>query len=100
MADLLNANFHFNQYQWYRLTIVWDLVGSNPELKLYVDGRCVVQTAAFDPADYDLTNGQSLLLGFGKHDHFNGKIRDLRIYRRALSDADLSVVRKQLPASR
>ena len=34
-------------------------------------------------------NGQPLLVGFGQHDHFNGKMRDLRMYNRARSDPDL-----------
>ena len=67
-------------------------------LKLYVDGQCVARSAPFDPGDYDLTNGQPLLIGFGQHDHFNGKMRDLRIYRRAMVDEELAGLREQSPA--
>ena len=72
-------------------------VKSGGLLKLYVDGECVVQTGPFDPAKYNLTNKQPLLVGFGSHDHFNGKMRDLRIYRRALVDADLAILGKTKP---
>ena len=75
-------------------------VKADGSLMLYVDGRCVARTAQFDPADCDLTHRQPLLVGFGKHDYFNGKMRDLRIYRRALSDADLANLCKNTPAGR
>ncbi|MHC4403235.1 MAG: LamG-like jellyroll fold domain-containing protein [Planctomycetota bacterium] len=67
-------------------------------LKLYVDGQCVAQSTPFDPGDYDLTNGQPLLIGFGSHDHFNGRMRDLLIYRRAMVDEELAALREQSPA--
>lgn len=72
-------------------------VKADGSLKLYVDGRRVAQTAQFDPADCDLTNRQPLLVGFGKHDHFNGKMRDLRMYRRALSEEELANFCKNSP---
>jgi hypothetical protein len=64
-------------------------------LKLYVDGQCVARSAPFEPGDYDLSNGQPLRIGFGSHDHFNGKMRDLRIYRRAMVDDELAALRKR-----
>ena len=73
-------------------------VKNDGSLKLYVDGQCVARAAQFDQAHCDITNRQPLLVGFGQHDHFNGKIRDLRIYRRALSDADLATLCKNTPA--
>ena len=67
-------------------------------LKLYVDGRCVARSTPFEPAQFNLANKRPLLVGFGQHDHFNGKMRDLKIYARALSDAD--VLALQAPADR
>jgi len=58
-------------------------------LKLYINGALVAKSTRFDPSAYDLANRHPLLLGFGQHDHFNGKMLDLRIYRRALSDSEL-----------
>ena len=72
-------------------------VKSGGTLKLYVDGVCVARTEPFDPAKYNLTNKQPLLVGFGSHDYFNGKMRDLRIYRRALGDADVQKLGKTKP---
>ena len=51
-------------------------------LKLYVDGQCVATSSQFDPAEYDLSNPSPLRIGFGQHDYFNGRMRDLRLYRR------------------
>jgi len=66
-------------------------VKAGDRLKLYVDGKCVATTSeAFDPAKYDLSNRKPLLIGFGEHDYFNGRLRDLRIYERALSEAEIS----------
>ncbi len=72
-------------------------VKSGGMLKLYVDGECVARTGPFDPAKYNLANKQPLLLGFGSHDYFNGKMRDLRIYRRTLADSDLTTLGKTEP---
>mgnify|MGYP003139417297 FL=1 len=54
-------------------------------LKLYVDGKLVATSGEFNSADYDLTNSEPLKIGFGAHDYFNGKMKDVKLYRRALS---------------
>ena len=64
-------------------------VKSGGLLKLYVDGRCVATSSGFNPNDYDLTNDRPWRIGLGQHDHFRGKMRDLRIYDRALEDQDV-----------
>ena len=58
-------------------------------LSLYVDGKRVARSSAFNPRDYDLSNRQPLKIGLGQHDYFNGKMRDLRIYKRALDPAEI-----------
>ena len=50
-----------------------------------MDGKVVAKSSEFNPGDFDLTNDQPLRIGFGAHDHFNGRISDLRIYNRAIS---------------
>lgn len=64
-------------------------------LKLYVDGRLVAQSSAFNPRDYDLSNTQPLRIGFGQHDYFNGRMRDLRIYNRAINEAEVRDLTKR-----
>ena len=64
-------------------------VRSGRKLKLYVDGKLAATSSDFDPASYDLSNGKPLLIGFGEHDYFNGRLRNLRIYERALSNTEI-----------
>jgi hypothetical protein len=59
-------------------------VKSGNLLNLYVDGKLVTTSTPFDPADYNLSNSAPLKIGFGQHDYFNGRMRDLRIHARAL----------------
>jgi hypothetical protein len=59
-------------------------------LELYIDGRRVATSSTFNPSDYDLTNDQPLRIGFGEHDYFNGRLSDVRLYRRALSAEEVA----------
>ena len=61
-------------------------------LHLYVDGKQVAVTSGFNPGLYDLNNTQPLLIGFGAHDYFNGLMSDLRLYNRALEEAEITVL--------
>ncbi|MCH8295945.1 LamG domain-containing protein [Candidatus Poribacteria bacterium] len=58
-------------------------------LKLYIDGQCVSRSNAFNPADYDLTQGQPLTIGFGAHTYFHGAMSDLRLYNLALTNSQI-----------
>ena len=64
-------------------------VKAGGSLKLYVDGRCAASSSPFDPAGYDLSVPSPLKIGFGQHDYFNGRMRDLRLYQRALADEEI-----------
>ncbi|MBN1342499.1 MAG: LamG domain-containing protein [Phycisphaerae bacterium] len=65
-------------------------------LKLYVDAKCVATSSTFKPADFDLANDQPLMIGFGQHDYFNGGISDVRIYDRALPDAEVAKIARPI----
>ena len=54
-------------------------------LKLYLDGKLVATSERFSE-DYDLSNTEPWKIGFGPHDYFNGSLRDVRVYRGALSE--------------
>lgn len=58
-------------------------------LLLYVDGKRVAASSPFQPADYNLANDKPLTIGFGQHDHFNGKLKNLKIYNRSLTENDI-----------
>jgi hypothetical protein len=54
-------------------------------LKLYVDGRFAAMSAPFAAADYDLSSAAPVHIGRGRTEPFQGRLADVRIYRRALS---------------
>ena len=58
-------------------------------LELWVDGKRVATSAEFEPKDFDLNASQPLRIGSGASDFFNGHIRNVKLYRRALSYEEL-----------
>ena len=74
---------------WYHLVAI----KSDNRLKLYIDGKHVADSTNFDNAKFNLTTQVPLRIGFGQHDYFNGKMKDLRIYDRALSPREIERVR-------
>ncbi|MGE0610376.1 MAG: LamG-like jellyroll fold domain-containing protein [Pirellulales bacterium] len=71
---------------WQHITAVRD----RGRLRLYVGGQPVAESTAFSPARFDLSNEQPLLIGGGPGDYFNGRLRDVRIYQRALSPREIA----------
>jgi hypothetical protein len=63
------------------------------QLKLYVDGKLAATSSAFDPGLYDVSNDAPLLIGFGQTDYFRGKLADVRLYNRALSESEIAELR-------
>ncbi len=70
---------------WRHLTAVRD----QSHLRLYVDRQLVSESDEFDSAAFDLKPDRPLKIGFGQHDYFNGRMRDLRIYNRALTSQQI-----------
>ena len=64
-------------------------------LKLFVDGKLVAKSTSFDPAEYDVSTDQPLRIGFGQTDYFAGRMADVRIYNRALKDAEIQKLAAQ-----
>ncbi len=58
-------------------------------LKLFVNGKLVAKSTPFDPAEYSVSTHRPLRIGFGQTDYFAGRMSDVRIYNRALTDADI-----------
>ncbi len=56
------------------------------QLQLYIDGETVADSGN---AELDISTEAPLLLGFGQHDHFLGRMADVRLYRRALTDREI-----------
>lgn len=62
------------------------------QLRLYVNGRLAAKSAPFNAEDYDLTVKQPLKIGFGEYDYFTGRIREVRLYQRALTDREIEML--------
>ena len=77
---------------WHHLAAI----KSKDELHLYLDGNLVSRSTKFEPAKYSLDVRGPLKIGFGQHDYFNGKMKDVRIYKRALVASEI----KELSAGR
>lgn len=67
-------------------------VRAGRQLVLYIDGKEVARTDEFAPDQFDLTNDAPLRIGFGQHDYFNGILRDVRIYAKSLSAAEVAAL--------
>lgn len=66
-------------------------------LKLYVDGKLVARSTAFDPAEYNVSVDRPLRIGFGQIDYFNGRISQVRIYNRAVPDSRIQELASSRP---
>lgn len=67
-------------------------VRARGKLRLFVDGKQVAESDAFGPRDYDLSSGRPLRIGFGDNDYFNGMMRDVRLYGRALEPREIAAL--------
>ncbi|MBI1984476.1 MAG: LamG domain-containing protein [Acidobacteria bacterium] len=61
-------------------------------MKLYVDGQLRAASAPFDNADYETSNIEPLLIGFGAQNYFSGVLDDIRIYGGPLTAAQVSTL--------
>jgi hypothetical protein len=64
-------------------------------LELYVNGQRVAESRPFDPAKFNLESAAPLQIGAGPGDNFRGKLRDVRVYHRALSEAEIMELASQ-----
>ena len=60
------------------------------ELKLFVDGKRVATSAAFEPSQFDLSSDAPLRIGFGPTDSFHGRLRDVKLWNRQLSAEEVA----------
>jgi hypothetical protein len=64
-------------------------------LRLYVNGKRVAESRRFDPTRFDLVNKSPLQIGAGSGDFYNGSLADVRLYRRALGEAEINALVKR-----
>lgn len=65
-------------------------VKSGGKLMLFVDGNLKSSSTDFNVEDFDLSNDQPLRIGSGPNDFFHGRLRDVRLYRRALTSSEVA----------
>ncbi len=58
-------------------------------MNLYVNGRHVNEKSH---ANLDVDTTASLRIGLGQHDYFNGRLKDVRLYARALDEAEVAAL--------
>ena len=64
---------------------------------MYVDGGMVSQTPVFDAAGYQLEPDAPLHIGSGMNGALNGRLSDVRVYRRTLNAAEIEMLAKDPP---
>jgi hypothetical protein len=69
-------------------------VKGGDKLRLWVDGELQGESQSFYPGNYVLTNAESLKIGFGEHSYFKGRMCEVRLYNRGLSEADVQTLAK------
>jgi hypothetical protein len=62
-------------------------------MELFVNGK-VAASSLSDGEPLDVSNDAPLLIGFGPQSHFRGKLREVRLHNRALSESELAALRK------
>lgn len=78
---------------WRHLAAVRDGQG----LRLYVDGR-LVASARVGKLPLDVSSTAPLRIGFGQQSYFAGKIREVRLYDRALGEEEVQTLAREQPS--
>jgi hypothetical protein len=67
-------------------------VRRSDRLELFIDGRRAARSSVFDPKDFNLATGRPLRIGSGQHDFFRGRMKDVKIWRRALQGGEIESI--------
>ena len=58
-------------------------------LRLYVNGKLVSETKIPASMNFNLNSQSPIKIGFGPNDYFNGHMREIRLYNRALNNREV-----------
>jgi hypothetical protein len=58
-------------------------------LQLFINGKLVNETKIPVSMKFNLNSESTIKIGFGANDYFNGHMRELRLYSRALSNREI-----------
>ena len=75
-------------------------VKSGRRLEIFVNGLKVGTSGPFDPADYDLSTDHPLRLGSGEVDSLSGRMREVRFYKRALDQREVTSIHHESLSAR
>ncbi len=64
-------------------------------LRLFIDGRAAADSAEPAAKPLELTVDQPLRIGRGENDYFHGDLADLRLYDRALDEAEIATLSRR-----
>lgn len=72
-------------------------------LRLHVNGQFVAESSTHEAGSGhapspDITNESPLLIGFGAHDYFHGRLSDVRLYNRALPSDEIEQLAEMRPS--
>lgn len=59
-------------------------------LKLFINGKLVSETKIPDSMRFNLNSELPIKIGFGPNDYFNGRMRAIRLYNRALDGSEIA----------
>jgi hypothetical protein len=76
---------------WHHVTAI----RKKDRLELHVDGNLVAQSGVFNGSDFDLSAQVPFKVGFGPNDYLKGKLRDFRVYERALTTPEIKSLAAQ-----
>ena len=65
-------------------------VKNSNRLELYVNGKLQARSSVFDAKGFDISNSVPLKIGYGEMDYFSGKIKEVRLYNRALAEKEIA----------
>lgn len=58
-------------------------------LQLFINGKLVNETKIPTSIKFNLNSELPIKIGFGANDYFNGHMREIRLYNRALSNKEI-----------
>lgn len=67
-------------------------IKTTERLRLFVNGKMVSETRIPDSVKMNLNSELPLHIGFGPIDYFNGRIKELRLYNRALNEDEIKAL--------
>lgn len=61
-------------------------------LQLHINGKLELVSSGFDSKAYSISNAQPLKIGYGEMDYFSGRLREVRLYNRALAAEEIKTL--------